>query len=245
MLTLIVQDQPHRAVTHFRRKLVRCLAHDAPPYSGVGASGKPGAVHTREAGRIELERELKQVSTDHKKLVDAIIAGVPADQVKDRMIELDARRKDLERQLAASPAPDPIRIHPGMAKSYRTRIGQLIAGLSENDRMEEAKEALRALIEKIVLVPVPPEESGSGKSDGRPGLIHLHGALASLLRLACGLPVHEVVGAVAQTQKAPRRAGRGGSNSAQSTEADSQGADIYEELVLVAGAGFEPAAFRL
>ncbi|WP_420873500.1 recombinase family protein [Paracoccus yeei] len=200
----------------------------------------------REASRIELERELKQVSTDHKKLVDAIIAGVPADQVKDQMIELDARRKDLERQLAASPAPDPIRIHPGMATTYRARIGQLIAGLSENDRMEEAKEALRALVEKVELVPVPPEESGSGKSDGKPGLaIHLHGALASLLRLACGLPVHEVVGAVAQTQKAPRKAGRGGSNSAQSTEADLQGADIAEELVLVAGAGFEPAAFRL
>ena len=96
---------------------------------------------TRAAGRAELERELKQVSTDHKKLVDAIIAGVPAEQVKDRMIELDARRKDLERQLSTSPAPDPIRIHPGMAQTYRARISQLIAGLSEAERMDEAKEA--------------------------------------------------------------------------------------------------------
>ncbi|SDX98640.1 transposase, partial [Allgaiera indica] len=30
---------------HFGGKLVRRLAHDAPSYSGVGASGKPGAVH--------------------------------------------------------------------------------------------------------------------------------------------------------------------------------------------------------
>ncbi|OWJ75910.1 hypothetical protein [Haematobacter genomosp. 1] len=58
------------------------------------------------------------------------------------MIELDGRRKDLERQLSTSPAPDPIRIHPGIAKTYRTRIGQLIAGLSEAERMGEAKEAL-------------------------------------------------------------------------------------------------------
>ena len=57
-----------------------------------------------------------------------------------------------------------------MATTYRARIGQLIRGLAENDRMVEAKEALRALVEKIVLVPVPPEESGSGKSDGKPGL---------------------------------------------------------------------------
>ncbi|WP_423211230.1 hypothetical protein [Paracoccus yeei] len=192
---------------------------------------------TRQAGRADLERELKQVSTDHKKLVDAIIAGVPAEQVKDRMIELDARRKDLERQLAAAPAPDPIRIHPGMARAYRARIGQLIRGLAKAERMDEAKEALRALVEKIELVPVPQEESGSDKSDGRPGLaIHLHGALASLLRLACGLPVHEIIGAAEQMQKAPRKAGRGGSNSVQSAEADLQIFDIYGYLVLAAGA---------
>jgi hypothetical protein len=44
MLTLIVEDKPHRAFAHFRGKLVRRLAHDAPSYSGVGASGKPGVV---------------------------------------------------------------------------------------------------------------------------------------------------------------------------------------------------------
>lgn len=33
--------------------------------------------------------------------------------------------------------------------------------------------------------------------------------LAGLLRLACGLPVHEVSAAAAQMQKAPRGAGRG------------------------------------
>jgi site-specific DNA recombinase len=196
----------------------------------------------RSVGRADLEKELTRVSTDHKKLVDAILAGVPADQVKDRMIELDARRKELERQLSASPAPDPIRIHPGMAKTYRTRIGQLIAGLSEAERMDEAKEALRALIERLELVPLPAAESETGKA----GLaIHLHGALASLLRLACGLPVHEVSNAAAQMQKAPQGAGRLGSNSSHSAEADLQSVDIIEELVLVAGAGFEPAAFRL
>src|SRR5690606_19103866 len=46
VLTLVVENQPHRALAHFRGKLVRRLAHDAPSYSGVGASGKPGAVQT-------------------------------------------------------------------------------------------------------------------------------------------------------------------------------------------------------
>ena len=197
---------------------------------------------TRAAGRAELEKELKQVSTDHKKLVDAIIAGVPAEQVKDRMIDLDARRKDLERKLSTSPAPDPLQIHPSMAQTYRTRISQLIAGLSEAERMDEANEALRALIEKVELVPVSAEESASL----RPGLaIHLHGALASLLRLACGLPVHEIVEAAAQMQKAPRKAGREAVISSQSAKADSHHVDIIDELVLVAGTGCEPVTFRL
>lgn len=106
------------------------------------------------AGRAGLEKELRQVTTDHGKLVDAILAGVPAEQVKDRMIALDRRRKELARVLAAAPAPDPVRFHPSMAKTYRTRVGQLIRGLSDVEGAEEAKEALRALVEKIVLVPV-------------------------------------------------------------------------------------------
>lgn len=44
MLTPTVKDQPHRAFTDFRGKFVRRLDHDASSYSGVGASGKPGAV---------------------------------------------------------------------------------------------------------------------------------------------------------------------------------------------------------
>jgi hypothetical protein len=50
MLTLVVENQPNGPFTHFWGKLVRCLAHDAPSYSGVGASGKPGAVQTPHQG---------------------------------------------------------------------------------------------------------------------------------------------------------------------------------------------------
>ncbi|WP_336067116.1 thermonuclease family protein [Nitratireductor rhodophyticola] len=44
MLAFIVQHKAHRPLAYFRGKLVRCFAHRAPSYSGVGASGKPGAV---------------------------------------------------------------------------------------------------------------------------------------------------------------------------------------------------------
>ena len=139
-------------------------------------------------------------------------------------VTLDARRNDLERQLSATPAPDPIRIHPSMAKTYNARIGQLIVGLGDAERMDEAKEALRALIEKVELV----QASAEGVGYSKPGLaIHLHGASASLLHLACGLPVHAVVGAAGQTQKPRKRRGVWYLSRSESAEADLQGIDSY------------------
>lgn len=87
--------------------------------------------YTRERNRIReeasqnrstLEKELATVIRDHAKLVEAIIAGVPAEQIKDRMIGLDDRRKELERTLSATPAPDPIRFHPKMAATFKLRV---------------------------------------------------------------------------------------------------------------------------
>ncbi|WP_034159975.1 hypothetical protein, partial [Sphingomonas sp. ERG5] len=43
---LVIDHHTHRALAHFRRKLVRRLAHTGSTFSGVGASGKPGAVHS-------------------------------------------------------------------------------------------------------------------------------------------------------------------------------------------------------
>jgi len=40
-----------------------------------------------------------------------------------------------------------------MAPTYRDRAGALIRGLGEAGGREEAKEALRALVERIVLTP--------------------------------------------------------------------------------------------
>jgi transposase len=46
MFMLMIQHQPHGSLAYFRGELVRRLAHDGSTFSGVGASGKPGAVHT-------------------------------------------------------------------------------------------------------------------------------------------------------------------------------------------------------
>lgn len=140
---------------------------------------------------------------------------MPADQVKDKMITLDARRKTLETQLSATPADDPLRFHPSMAKTYRDRVATLIRALGDAEGMEEAKEVVRSLIDRIVLTPAP---------DGKSLTIDLEGALAGLLSLATDRPLQEVRQA-SDKQKTP-----GGERGA---------VDIIGELVLVAGTGID------
>ena len=149
-------------------------------FPSVGSSFRQTAApHSarRRSQRGAVEKELAQTRKDHAKLVDAIIAGVPADQVKDRMLALDARQIELEGQLISDPAPSPLRIHPKMAETYREKVGALIARLQEPDSMPEAKDALRGLIDRIVLSRTAPD----GKLS-----IHLEGVLAALLRLGSG-----------------------------------------------------------
>ena len=102
---------------------------------------------------------------------------------------------------------------------YRERVAALIAGLGRSAEMHAAKEALRALVNRIVLIPAK-ESTGVE--------IELEGDLAALLRLATGSA------AVIATP-----------NAAHCGEAQLECADIVGELVLVAGVGFEPTTFRL
>ena len=172
------------------------------------------------AGRGALEKELRTIKTAHGKLVEAIIAGVPVDQVKEKMGELDTRRREIETELAAMAGPDPVRFHPSMATAYRDKVGALIRGLGDAAQMELARESLRGLIEAIILTPDP---NGAGL------LVDLEGALAGLLHLALW------------TSGERGMAAKGGDAPNGFFEA----IDIACKIKLVAGAGFEPAAFRL
>src|SRR5215510_54283 len=58
MLVFVIEDQPHRTGTDLRRKLVACLLVHGSTFSGVGASGKPGAVHLVDAARHPTEGRL-------------------------------------------------------------------------------------------------------------------------------------------------------------------------------------------
>src|SRR5208282_5488778 len=56
MFMLVIENHPHRAASHLRRELVRCLACHGSTFSRVGASGKPGAVQWKLCGHRSLHR---------------------------------------------------------------------------------------------------------------------------------------------------------------------------------------------
>jgi hypothetical protein len=51
VIPLVVENHPYRAFANLRRKLIHCLANTGSTFSGVGASGKLGAVHISQTSR--------------------------------------------------------------------------------------------------------------------------------------------------------------------------------------------------
>jgi DNA invertase Pin-like site-specific DNA recombinase len=137
---------------------------------------------TRTDNTAIKQKELAKVIKDQDVLVNAILAGTPADRIKDRMGQLEARQKQLETELSAAPPSNAtLRIHPKMADTYHTRIKALIERLAEPDSDSDAREEIRSLIDKIVVTPVP-----TGGKRMTPQL-QVHGALAGILSLSLAM----------------------------------------------------------
>ena len=98
--------------------------------------------------------------------------GIPASEVRDELNANAARREQLEAQLAATEEPPPL-LHPEMARIYRTKVSDLAKALQEPESRSEATEALRGLVDAIVLTPAA---AGKGLD------IELRGNLAAMLR---------------------------------------------------------------
>jgi hypothetical protein len=98
------------------------------------------------------EREIERIEVRRKKLIGMVMDGVPAAEVKDEMIANAARREELKAKLAAADAPPPL-LHPEMAGLYRQKVTALAQALEHPETRTEASEALRGLIDAIVLTP--------------------------------------------------------------------------------------------
>jgi hypothetical protein len=118
------------------------------------------------------ERELRRVQGEIAKLIQALKDGVPASIVKEPLISLEAQQTDLRARLYRAAQPPPL-LHPNMADLYREKVVQLARGLEFEESRIGAAEALRGLIDAIVLTP----EEGTLK-------IELQGNLAAMLKAA-------------------------------------------------------------
>jgi site-specific DNA recombinase len=88
------------------------------------------------------------------------------------MDELQARKESLLAQLDTADAPVPL-LHPNLAALYREKVATLAAALQNAESRSEAAEALRGLVDAIVLVPA-----------GNELRIELKGNLAAMLSAA-------------------------------------------------------------
>jgi site-specific DNA recombinase len=135
---------------------------------------------TREMNRLRMqqraelsaaEREIDRIEARRKKLVESIMDGIPVSEVRDELTANALRREVLKAKLAAADEPPPL-LHPEMAQLYRAKVQNLAKGLEQPDCRTEATEALRGLVDGIVLTPRP---------DGRELGIELKGNLAAML----------------------------------------------------------------
>ena len=167
-------------------------------------------------GRIEIEL------TDARNRISKLVRRMEEDDdppraLLQRLKELEATENRLADQLETEPTRTAIRLPVNYEVVYRQAIGELDVHLA-SDEGGAAREALRSLVERVV---VQPGDARGGKR--RP--IQLHGDLFGMLAFAEG----------ASRGKAPPRAEK------------LRSSEKADECVIpvVAGTGFEPVTFRL
>jgi site-specific DNA recombinase len=186
--------------------------------------------YTKELNRLRLEasaataaaqHEVARIDRDLDMLVNLILKGGVAERLNAKMLELEARKASLENAIATADVPPPL-LHPEMSNCYRQRVERLHSALhaeAEGDRIEAA-EALRALVDSIILTPTP-----AGME------IDVRGDLAGILLLANNGRSPKADDLEKTQKNRPRGAVDLG--------------ELQSQVQLVAGAGFEPATFRL
>jgi site-specific DNA recombinase len=116
--------------------------------------------YVRELNRLRMERraslthgraELGRVEREIRKLIQAIKDGVSALSIKDELLALEARKAELQSRLEAPEMPE--LLHPRMADVYREKVGSLCLALESEESRQGAADAIRALVEAIVLEP--------------------------------------------------------------------------------------------
>ncbi|MEN3148467.1 recombinase family protein [Neorhizobium sp. IRAMC:178] len=194
---------------------------------------------TREVNKARMEArasldssaaEIKRIDRELDTLLDLILKGGAADRINAKMVALEARKKELTGFLDNATEPPPL-LHPNLAKYYHEEIAALHDQLGNEQTRALAADRLRTLVSRIDLVP-----------DGAELVIVLRGDLAAILTFASGKKKPEFLNERAILEDLMGRTDQSGS---QKRKKPRNGALFGSQEWLVAGAGFEPAAFRL
>ncbi|WP_430826495.1 recombinase family protein [Brevundimonas diminuta] len=173
--------------------------------------------HALQVERAPLERELSEIERKLKRAQTMCLDGaIETEELKTISAPLKVRRSEIQSRLAMDAAPSVIQLHPGAAEVYR-RLAENLHAAIEGEDGEEIRTELRKLIDCVDFIPT----EGLGKFQ-----LEVHGSLAALLALS-----------QAQNTKNPTTGSRGVSVDQSLTSGC--------EVMLGAGAGFEPATFRL
>ncbi|WP_240497765.1 hypothetical protein [Thioclava sp. F34-6] len=134
------------------------------------------ALRMAETGnRARDEAKLTKIVRDLDRLVDAIIDGVPAERVKDRMETLEIQKTEIEARLTSAPQEEKPLLHPSMGVRYRKALSELRESLEQNAN-GDAIEVLRSLIDRIVMHPAEDVPKGF--------VIDIEGDLVGILSLS-------------------------------------------------------------
>jgi len=105
----------------------------------------------RSSGEVE-RRELDKIARSIKDIVTLIEDGAGSRALVARLRELEVREDDLNARLAQAPIDLPD-IHPNIAEIYARKVARLAEALNHPDERIDAVDAIRGLIEKIILTP--------------------------------------------------------------------------------------------
>lgn len=166
------------------------------------------------------EAELSKLDKEKANLIQAIKDGVSADLIKDELEKITEKQSELKNLIHNQSKDIRPEFHPSMARRYRKAINGLRSALKSGEAAE-AKEHVRALIEKIVLTP---------KKDRKELSIDLYGDLAGILKIAS--EDKSMKNMVIQEKRLGKKAVNDNFLSEPS-------------ITVVAGEGFEPTTFGL
>ncbi|MEQ9634835.1 MAG: recombinase family protein [Devosia marina] len=104
-------------------------------------------------GRERDTRELEKTARQLDGLIEAIADGLRAPGLQRKLDDLEARKTELERLLAA-PVPTPVRFHPNLPQLYAERIAELHTALADPATRTEAITIMREMIDQVVMHPI-------------------------------------------------------------------------------------------